>query len=144
MLKTIKKIKTILYSLIGIFVLLLIYFAVPFEDLIKQNIFLIVAILGLLFLVLGIALIILSRKEKGKIKIFLMLTGISAISPLIFSVLHNFFYALGILLENIAVIKYMMEILHVTSFIIAMAVSPVVFLIGVIASLILLKKSKGV
>jgi len=142
--KTIKKIKTILYSLIGIFVLLLIYFAVPFEDLIKRNVFVILAILGLLFLVLGIALIILSRKEKGKIKTFLLLTGISAISPLAFSVLHNLFYALGILLENIAVIKYMMEILHVTSFIIAMAVSPIGFLIGVIGSLILLKKAKGV
>ena len=138
--KTIKKIKTILYSLIGIFVLLLIYFAVPFEDLLKRNIFLILAILGLLFLILGIVLIILGRKEKGKIKIFLMLTGISAISPLIFSVLHNFFYALGILLENIIVIKYIMEILHVTSFIIAMVVSPIGFVIGVIASLILLRK----
>ena len=138
--KIIKKIKSILYSLIGIFVLLLIYFAVPFEDLIKQNIFPILAILGLLFLILGIALIILSRKEKGKIKTFLLLTGISAVSPLIFSVLHNLFYALAILFENIIVIKYIMEILHVTSFLIAMWVSPIGFLIGVIGSLILLKK----
>ena len=89
---------------------------------------------------MGIALIILSRKEKGKIKTFLLLTGISAVSPLIFSVLHNLFYALAILFENIIVIKYIMEILHVTSFLIAMLVSPIGFLIGVIGSLILLKK----
>ena len=138
--KTIKKIKSILYSLIGIFILLIIYFAIPFEDLIKQNIFAILAILGLLFLILGIALIILSRKEKGKIKIFLMLTGISAISPVIFSVLHNLFYALAILCENIIVVKYIMEVLDITSFLIAMVVSPIGFLIGVIGSIILLRK----
>jgi hypothetical protein len=54
--------------------------------------------------------------------------------------LHNVFYALGILAENIIVIKYIMEFLHAASFIIALLISPITFLIGAIASLILLFK----
>ena len=131
-----KKIKTILYSLTGIFILIIIYFAVPFEHLIKQNIFPIVAILGLLFLLLGIALIILSRKEKGKLKLFLRLTGISAISPLVFSILHNLFYALAIAFENFS---FLFEPLHVVSFIISLLVAPILFLVGLIGCFILLK-----
>ena len=131
-----KVIKAIIYSLIGIFILLLVYFVVPFEHSLRQKSFPIVAILGLLFLILGIVLIILSRKEKGKLKVFLILTGISAIAPFIFTILHNFFYGLAITFENL---NFLFEPLHVISFIISLFVAPILFIVGLIGSIILLK-----
>ena len=128
--------KKIVYSLIIIFVLLLIYF-LPFFDLSDKRFFFpIVAILGLLFLILGAVLVFMSRKEKGKLKIALMTTGLSATAPLIFSILHNFFYALAIIFEGL---KFLFEALHAISFIIALLIAPLVFIIGAIISLILLK-----
>ena len=80
-------------------------------------------------------------KLKGKLKKFLLLTGASAAGFFVFSVLHNVFYALGILSSNIPVLVNLMEILHVLSFIIAILVCPICFLIGLIGSSILLRNS---
>ena len=132
-----KKIKAILYSLIGILILLLIYFIAPFEQALKQKFFPIVAILGLLFLILGIVLIIFSRKEKGKLKVFLMLTGISTIAPFVFTILHNLFYGLTTTFENLA---FLFEPLHIISFIISLFVAPILFIVGLIGIIILLKR----
>jgi hypothetical protein len=93
--------------------------------------------LGLLFLILGIVLVVIARKEKGKLKIALIVTGISAVSPLVFTILHNLFYALGIYFEKLNIL---FEVLHGGSFIIALIVAPIAFLIGIIASFVLMKK----
>ncbi len=130
-----KKIKPILYSLTVIFILIILYFIIPFE---KRIFFLILAVLGLLFLALGVALIIIGRKQKGKLRVFLILTGISAISPFVFSILHNLFYALAITFENISPF---FEALHVISFLIALVVAPILFIFSLITSIILLNKS---
>ncbi len=122
------------------------YFAFSFQfSGIERLLFPLVAVLGLIFLLLGIALIFLTIKQKikGKLKIFLMLMGASAISPLVFSILHNFFYALGIIGENIFIIKYTMEILHVASFLIALIVSPIGFLVGATGSIVLFMRKGG-
>lgn len=132
------KIKTILYSTLAIFILIVTFFFVPEEFPLKRKLFIVVAILGLLFLILGVILIILGRKERGKLRIFLLITGISAICPLVFTILHNFFYALGIIFESLS---FLFEILHATSFIISLLVAPIVFIIGLIGSLILIKNS---
>ncbi len=132
-----KIIKVILYSLVGILILLLIYFVAPFEQLLKQKFFPIVAILGLLFLILGVVLIILSRKEKGKLKFFLILIGISAIVPFVFTILHNLFYGLAITFKNLV---FLFEPLHTISFIISLFVAPILFIVGLIGIIILLKR----
>jgi len=131
------KIKTILYSLIIIFLLIISWFVISFWYEMERNLFLIVAGLGLLFLALGIALIILGRKKKGKLKVFLMLTGFSAVSPLIFTILHNLFYGVAITFESVS---GFFEFLHASCFIIATIISPITFIIGVVGSLILVRK----
>jgi len=136
-----KPIITILHILIAIFILLLAFFIIPNP---KRTLFLFVAVLGLIFLILGITLIVLAVKSKleKKLKIFLILTGASAICPLVFSVLHNLFYALAVITENIQTLNYLLEFLHAAFFIIALLVSPIVFLIGTIGSIILIRKRK--
>jgi hypothetical protein len=129
------KIKTILYSLIINFLLILTFFLIPSEA--KNQFFFIVAILGLLFLISGVILIIKSKKQKGKLKIFLQLTGYAAISPLVFTILHNLFYALSMIFTSLS---FVFEVLHGTSFIISLIIAPIAFLVGVIGSFILLKK----
>lgn len=127
--------KTILYSLIAVFILLLVLFLTPFPSPIKRIFFPLIAILGFVFLALGIVLTVIARKEKGKLKLFLMLTGISAIAPLVSSILHNLFYALAIAFENL---KYLFEILHATFFIISVIIAPITFIIGIAGSIIFL------
>lgn len=126
--------KTVFYALIVIFVLLVVYFLMPIAFEVKRAYFLIIAVLGFAFLALGIALTIMSRKEKGKLKFFLMMTGISAILPFAGSILHNVFYALAIIFENLS---FLFEALHVIFFIVALVIAPVLFVVGVIGSLIL-------
>lgn len=136
-----KSLKIVLYALAVVFVLLVGYFFAA-QD--KQTIFYLAAVLGLILLLLGIALIVLTVKQKikGKLKIFLILTGISAICPPVFSILHNFFYALAIISSNIIWLKYLFEFLHAAAFIIALLISPITFLVGVIGSIILVSKKK--
>jgi len=131
--------KTTFYSLTAIFVLLISFFVVPFPDNIRHMLFPVAGILGLGFLILGIILTCQARKEKGKLKIFLLLTGISALFPLVGTILHNLFYALGIAFEKF---NFFFEILHASFFIIALLVAPIVFLVGIVGSIILFKHKK--
>lgn len=131
--------KTTLYSMITIFVLLLIFFIVPFSDPIRRALFPVAGIVGLAFLVLGIILTCQARKQVGKLKIFLLLTGISAMAPLVGTILHNAFYALGIIFEKLS---WLFEFLHASFFIISLLVAPIVFLVGIVGSIILFKHKK--
>ena len=85
------KIKTILYLSLAVFLLIVSYFLVSAKYDLARELFLILAALGLAFLTLGIILIIKARKEKGKLRLYLTVTGISAIAPFLGSILHNFF-----------------------------------------------------
>jgi hypothetical protein len=129
-------IKKLLYSLIIVFTLILACFIIPLPPPFEGTIFPLIAILGLIFLTIGIILTITARKEKGKLKLFLMLTGISAISPFLFSILHNLFYGLA---ETIESLRYIFEALHAASFIISIIIAPILFIIGVIGSIIYLR-----
>jgi uncharacterized membrane protein len=124
------RLKTTFYSLVIIFIILLPFFLIPIPRSIKLPL---IAILGLAFLIQGIRLTLIARKEKGKLKLFLMLTGISAIAPLIFAILHNLFYGLTITFENL---KYLFEPLQVTFFILAIIIAPIIFIVGVVGSII--------
>ncbi len=139
-------IKIILYTQAIIFILIINYF-IFFSDF-NRKLFLVLAFLGLLFLIFGIVIIFLSRKlvsfdkPNKRLKLFLTLTGFSAIAPLIFTLLHNFFYAMAILSENIILLPQLFEILHATSFIISLLVAPIVFVVSLICSIIYLSKIK--
>ncbi|MBT4334356.1 hypothetical protein HOD61_00900 [archaeon] len=126
------KIKTILYSLITSFILIISYFLVSAKYDLSRNFFLILAILGLTFLTFGIILIIKARKKKGKLRIALLITGISATAPFIGSILHNVFYGLAIAFESLNIL---FEILHVSFFIISLLVAPILFVVGMVISI---------
>jgi len=129
-----------LYSLIVIFILILSFiFLFPDTGDLKNKLFPFVGLLALLFLVLGIVLIRIAKEKKGKLKIYLMLTSISAVIPLIATILHNLFYGLAITFENF---KQVFDILSATFFMISIIVVPVVFIVGVVGSLIILKRER--
>ena len=97
-------------------------------------------------LILGAVLIFLTRKEKieGALKKFLMLTGASAVGFIVAIFLHNFFYALNVITSDIAVLRYLTEGLHIIFFLIAVPISPLFFLVGVLGTILqlFLKKKK--
>jgi len=81
---------------------------------------------------------------EGKLKKFLILTGISAAGFFVSVLLHNFFYGLGVMARQIVVLSCLLEILHVLFFIIAIFICPLGFLIGVAGSVVLfIKREKG-
>mgnify|MGYP000262275988 CR=1 FL=1 len=57
--------------------------------------------------------------------------------------IRDSFYAFVVVGKNIAIIKYIMEILTITSFVVALIISPVGFLIGAVGSIALLRKKGG-
>ena len=134
-----KGIKTILILLTLNFLLIITYFITLTP---KRKAFLFLIILGVLLSLLGTTLIVKTIKQvtKKRLRIALLITGSSAISPLVFTILHNLFYALTILSSRILILKFVFEFLHVTSFLIAIIIAPTLFFISVIISLILLKK----
>ncbi len=143
--KNLRRLKKVFYALIVIFILIMVYMFLMGGDIqgIMRMIIIFTnfALWGLFFL-LGIILIflVLKSKVKGKLKVFLLLTGVSSVGFLIGVILHNTFYALGIIFEHITILKYLMEIFHVVFFLIAIPICPILFLIGVIGSIVLFKR----
>ena len=99
------------------------------------------AVCALAFTVLGIALVVVTVRQtaKGYLRLFLLLTGISAVGPLVGSVLHNMFYAFAVLTEQ-TVLHPVMEALHVSFFLTSVIVAPIVFVVGVVGSTVLFHK----
>ena len=143
------KLKAVFWALIGVFVVLLCLMTAPgFYPEIREAIRWLFAplFLGLsgLFLLLGVAVIILTIKEKidGRLKKLLLLTGASAAGFFISVILHNLFYAAAIWLSNILILSYLMQVFHVIFFLIAIFVCPIGFLIGAVATGKILRKKK--
>ena len=87
----------IFWALVGIFVVIACEFAIPvFRDLLRGSLLFLSPFV--VFFLLGVALIILTVKEKvgGMLKKFLLLTGASAAGFLFFILLHNAVYGLFI------------------------------------------------
>lgn len=139
-----KRIKVVFYTLVSIFILLIIYFTVPTLADMKQTIFPLAAILALAFFVLGAVLIILTKraKIKGKLKKYLILTGASSVGFLTSVLLHNLFYGLNIIAANITILRYLMEGLHIAFFLIGIFACPIGFLVGAIGSIMIFIKKK--
>ena len=131
--------KKIFYLQILVFVLLMSFFVMPVEP--RRSIFMVYAVIALVFLILGWVLIYLTKKSKisKKLKVFYLMTGWSAVMVLVGVILHNVFYVLGVVSENIIVLKYLMEGLGVAFFLIALLVCPVAFLVGVVGGLVVKK-----
>ena len=135
-----RKIKVTLGLLIAVFLLIVSFFVIPMSDEIRRPLFLLAAILGIAFLVLGIVLLVFTIKQKitGKLKWFLIITGASSAAVFPCVILHNFVYGLLIYLVGPDVWGEGGD--EPFFFILALIVCPIVFLIGSIGSVILMKK----
>jgi hypothetical protein len=126
-----------IYSSIVIFFLILSFFFIPFSDSLRSKLFIFAGILGLIFLILGILLLIFSRKEKGLLKRYLTITGISAISPLISVILHNLLYALSLIFENL---EGILGVLGGAFFIWGLVGAPILYIVGMVGVVVSRKK----
>ncbi|MEA1939869.1 MAG: hypothetical protein U9N03_04300 [Candidatus Caldatribacteriota bacterium] len=92
---------------------------------------------GIVLILLGGSLVFytLQQKVEGKLKFFLILTGVSAAGFFFFAFLHNLFYGLGMITGEIVVLNYLLKILEVVFFLIAVIACPIGFLVGIIGSI---------
>ena len=137
-----KKIKITLGLLIAVFLLIVSFFVVPMPDEIRRPLFLLAAVLGIAFFVLGIVLLVFTIKQKirGKLKWFLIMTGASSAAVFPSVILHNFVYGLLIYLVGPDVWGEGGD--EAFFFIFALMVCPIVFLIGSVGSVILMVRKK--
>ena len=104
-----------------------------------------VFILWILHFAAGVGLIITTYKEKisGKRKFYLLLSGFSSAGFLLGVVLHNLLYALGTITENLVILNKIINFFEVAFFLAATIICPVGFIVGMVATLIILKKSQS-
>ena len=104
-----------------------------------------VFILWILSFLTGVGLIITTYKEKisGKRKFFLLSSGVSSASFLLCVVLHNLFYALSTITENLIILNKIINFLEVAFFFAAIIICPVGFIMGMVGTLIIKKKSQS-
>jgi len=132
------------WVLIGVFLAVLAQFFVPaVGDLFMGSILFLAPFA--VFSLLGAVLLFLAIKGsvKGILKKFLILTGASAAGFFVCVFLHNAFYALAMVTNDIIVLNYLIEALHVIFFLIAIFACPVGFLIGAVGSIVMLIKKRG-
>lgn len=134
-----KQIQLLLYSLIIFFLAVICLIIIPFPSVTKRQLFPFLAVFSLAFFVLGAILLFLTLKTKAinpKFKKFLILTGSSSTAFLLSVLLHNFLYALSILFQHISMLSRLFEMLHAVFFIIGIFVCPIVFVVGIVGSII--------
>jgi hypothetical protein len=122
----------VFWALVAVFVVIACLFCVPqFRDLLSGSWLLLTPLI--VFCLLGIALIVFTLWEKvgGRLKGSFLLAGASAAGFLIFVLLHNAFYALGV------------DFLEAAFLFMAVLVCPLGFLVGAIGSIVLLLKKSG-
>jgi len=83
-----------------------------------------------------VVLVIALTRSWRKTKRFLILLGASVIGFFVFVFLHNAFYALTMLTSHIAALSRLMEVFHVTSFVIAVFLCPGTFLVAAVGSIV--------
>ena len=131
----------IFWLLVGVFIFVLCQLFFPFlNQLFSGSVLFLIPLAG--FSLLGLALLVLTLKQKPEktLRKFLLLTAISSTGFFVSVVLHNLFYALAIVVEDIVVLNYMAEGLDIAFFFIGVVACPIGFLIGMIGSAILLAK----
>ena len=133
------------WALIGVFLFIISQFFIPaIRELMSGSIIFLLPFF--IFFLLGIILVFLTLKQRVSetLKKFLILTGISAAGFFIFVLLHNFFYALGIISSQISILSLMIGILQTAFFITAIFICPLGFIIGAIGTIVILIKKNSV
>ena len=126
------KTRKILYFSLAVYVLLIITFFVPTFFVEAGPYFPMVAILALLFLLSGFYMFYIAYKGQTQYRKYLLITAFFSVAPLLFAVLHNLFYALGILIPYLSII---FEFVSGITLIISVLISPVGFPIMAIITL---------
>ncbi len=139
--KKIRMLSIIFWAMSAIFVFIMFFLFVPAPDRVKQVLFPVAAVLGLVWLLLGIVLIVLASKSRleKKHKVFLILMGASAVGVPAFAVLHNLVYGLMIILFGEGFWAGGDE---AVLFILAVLVCPVIFIVGAAGSFVMWKKMR--
>ena len=87
----------------------------------------------------GIAICVITYVYRWRDPVwFLILIGFSIVGFPLFVLLHNAFYAVGEISNNIYLLKSIFEALHAASFIIAIGVCPTGLVIGIIGLMVTL------
>ena len=132
---------SIFWALVAVFIVIAGVFLIPvFRELVMGFPFIIIS--GVVFFLLGVALIVLTVKEKigGILKKFLLLTGASSAGFIVSILLHNAIYGLFIHFFGADFWNGGDEPVF---FIMAIVVCPIGFLVGVVGSIVLaIKKDR--
>jgi hypothetical protein len=93
-------------------------------------------ILWALHMLTGLGLVVMVYKQKvtGKTKLFLLIAGFAGISFLVGVVLHNLFYALGMLAGDLPVLPAILSFLDGSFFLIAVVLCPLGLLVGIVGA----------
>jgi len=139
---------SIFWALVAVFIVIVSAFvAAAFVSAFRGDLFLWVFIIsGAAFFLLGIALIVLTVKEKvqGVLKGFLILTGASSVGIFVSVLLHNVVYGLFIYWFGEGFWDRIGLGDEPFFFIMAIFVCPIGFLVGVVGSIVLGIKNKQV
>ncbi len=135
----------IFWALVGVFVVIVCLVSIPpFIPAFRGSIFLwFLIISGSIFLLLGIALIVLTLREKvgGRLKGFFLLTGASSAGFFVSILLHNLVYGLFIHFFGADFWDRIGLGDEPFFFIIAVLLCPIGFLVGAIGSIVLRAKN---
>ena len=132
----------IFWALVGVFIVIGCVFSIPVvRELLVGFLFLIIS--GAIFLLLGVALIVLTVKEKvgGMLKKFFLLTGASSVGVLVSILLHNAIYGLFIYFFGADFWDRIGMADEPVFFFMAIIVCPVGFLVGAVGSIVLAIRS---
>jgi len=132
----------VFFGLTFSFLTILISFFFPILRQLIQGVPFIAILVLIFFLGSSLIFLVLKQKIKGPLRKFLLLTGIGAVGFFGAAILHNLFYGLGVLVDNIPVLAFLAGFLEVVFFTISVPISPVIFLIGLVGSLIIFFKRK--
>jgi len=135
-------IKVIFWLSVAFFVGLVVQFMIPMFA--RPSNILFIAIPGIIFLLLGIALIVLTAKSrlKGLLKKFLLVTGAAPIGAVVSVILHNAFYGVFIYFFGADFWDRIGAGDEPVFFILAIIVCPIAFLVGVVGSIVLFAKGR--
>ena len=123
----------IFWALVGVFIVIVSQLFIPaFRDLLMGFLFIIIS--GTVFLLLGVAMIVLTVKEKvgGMLKKFFLLTGASSAGFFVSILLHNAIYGLVFV-----TMLNRPDLDEPFFFIMATLVCPLGFLVGAVGSIVL-------
>lgn len=136
--------KTLVITLAVIAVLIVGYFLVPCPISVRRNMFPFVAILTLVFAMLGVVLMVVAARMRGNrtLKIFLLVSGSSAAGVLLCAVLHNVVYGLMIHWFGAGIWDRLGLADEPVFFVLALFVCPTLFFVGEIGSVVLFLRKK--